>query len=143
MKQMSMSMAERASAMEGYEKLSMRHRDFADEYIRNRGNATQAYLKAYGCALSTATRYGYELARKPEIKEYLKLRNEDFSKDNIADLEECLSILTDILRADDSDRAEKMRAADMRLKTLGAYIDKKEVAAKIDSTTVVNLEIEE
>jgi phage terminase small subunit len=56
--------------------LTIKQMRFCEEYIKNGGNGTQAYLAAYDSnSPSSASIEAYRLLDKPEIKEYvLKLR---------------------------------------------------------------------
>jgi phage terminase small subunit len=60
-----------ANAVEENEKLTAQQKDFCVYYMRNR-NATQAYLKAYGCAYTTANTNGPALLVKTHIKEEVR-----------------------------------------------------------------------
>ena len=51
-------------------KLTKKQKAFADEYLRNGGNATQAAIKA-GYSEKTAKETGYENLTKPHIKDYI------------------------------------------------------------------------
>lgn len=60
-----------AEAVEENEELTQQQRDFCRYFMRNR-NATQAYLKAYGCAYTTANTNGPALLVNTRIKEELR-----------------------------------------------------------------------
>ena len=64
-----------ANAVEENTELTPQQRDFCLYYTRNR-NATQAYLKAYGCLYSTAMVQGHRLLGNPKIQtELARLRD--------------------------------------------------------------------
>lgn len=60
-----------ADAVEENEELTERQKDFCVYFMRNR-NATQAYLKAYGCAYATASTNGPALLRNTRVQEELR-----------------------------------------------------------------------
>lgn len=60
-----------AAAVEENEDLTPQQRDFCVYYSRIK-NATQSYLKAYGCSYNTAMTEGCRLLRNPKIKSELR-----------------------------------------------------------------------
>jgi len=56
-----------AEAVEENKKLTPRRRDFCRYYVKNK-NATQAYLRAYGCLRGAATTNGHRLLQIPLVK---------------------------------------------------------------------------
>lgn len=108
-------------------KLSDRQRKFCELYVKT-GNATQSYMDSYPqkdrvCACSSAN----QLLNQTKIKEYIEILTTRELNDRIADLDECLEILTTFMRDKNASKAERTKAIDLRLKTLGAYIDKKQI----------------
>ena len=75
------------------EKLTLKQKAFADEYIKNGGNATQAAEKA-GYSKKTAYSIGNENLKKPAIKEYIAKQTEQIDKEcnrdimSLADIQE-------------------------------------------------------
>lgn len=113
---------------------------FCEEYIKT-GNATQSYLTAYpNVTYETANNSGSQMLKKPHIIEYLNWLRAQVKADTVADITECLELLTDVMRNGDSTGA-KLKAAEMRLKTLGAFVDKKKV--EVDTPTIIKVSIEE
>lgn len=104
------------------EKLTPKQKKFCDEYLKC-GNATQAAIKA-GYSPKTAKAIGAENLTKPYIKSYIEKRNAQVDKKQIADLEDILRFLTSIIEDEDANKSDRLKAADMRLKTLGAYLDR-------------------
>ena len=80
-------------------KLSVKQKRFADEYIIS-GNATEAYKKAGYSASSdrVAGVEGHKLLRNPKIQTYLKERQKELDSPKIADQQEVLEFLTDVMR---------------------------------------------
>ena len=56
--------------------LTPKQKAFADEYIANKGNATQAAINA-GYSEGTAKEMGYENLTKPHVRAYIDKRLED------------------------------------------------------------------
>lgn len=111
---------------------------FCEEYIKS-GNATAAYLRAYPNAqYNTANAEAPQLLKKPHIKKYLEWLRERVKAPTVADIQECLELLTDIMRNGDTN-GEKLKAAELRLKTLGAFIDKKKI--EVDKPTVIKVSV--
>ena len=111
---------------------------FCEEYITS-GNATVAYLRAYPNAqYNTANAEAPKLLKKPHIKEYLEWLRERVKAPTVADIQECLELLTDVMRNGDTNGV-KLKAAELRLKTLGAFIDKKKI--EVDKPTVIKVSV--
>ena len=55
-----------------YKALDERKKKFVDEYLKNGGNAKQAYLLAYKCKPSTAIGRGHELTKIPAIRDIIE-----------------------------------------------------------------------
>lgn len=118
--------------------LSKRQMDFLDKYVLY-NNAAQAYREIYGNNVKGAGQIAWVILQKPEAQEYLQYAAAQVKTDRIAGLEECLEKITEIIRT--GDKKEVLRALDMRLKTLGAYINKQEVS--VDAPTTINVTIKE
>lgn len=114
--------------------MTLKQKRFCEEYIKS-GNATQA-ATACGYSAKTARQQGQRLLTKKETAEYIKKLNEEITENNIADMRECLEALTQIIRKGND--KNKIAAADLRLKTLGAYIDKKELTGDITITVGID-----
>ena len=78
-------------------KLNARQKKFVAEYIKSGGNAAQAYRNA-GYKEKYAERGAYQLKQKPEIKEYIEGITEAQEKAGVADAQEIMQYLTDVLR---------------------------------------------
>lgn len=75
--------------------LTIKQKAFADEYIINGGNATQAAIKA-GYSKKTAEAIGFENLKKPKITEYIASKVKDTLKCREIDIQEQLNTLLDI-----------------------------------------------
>lgn len=119
--------------------MTERMRRFADFYIIN-PNATAAAIEA-GYSAKTAYSIGERLLRNVEVQAAIQARNKELETSRIADLTECLSFLTQVMRGETTTEriqltkegivrvpakpaiSERNRAAELRLKTLCAFVD--------------------
>lgn len=114
---------------------------FCELYART-SNATEAYLETHPkVSYKTANVNGTRWLKRPELAAYVHELAQSVTDENIADLKECLILLTEVMRTADEQTKNKLKAADMRLKTLGAYIDKKDI--NVNSETKINVTIDE
>lgn len=77
-------------------KLTAKQQRFCDEYLVDL-NATQAAIRA-GYSEKTARSIGNENLQKPDIREYIDARMAEKEKELIADQDEVLKYLTNVLR---------------------------------------------
>ena len=80
------------------DKLTPKQKKFCDEYLKL-GNATQAAKNA-GYSEKTAMSMGGENLRKPQILDYINARQEQIASKDIADIEEIMKYLTDVMRGE-------------------------------------------
>lgn len=52
--------------------LTRKEKNFCEEYVRNGGNASQAYFFAYDTTIENARKAYCKVYRKPEVKEYIR-----------------------------------------------------------------------
>lgn len=122
--------------------LTKKQRRFADEWIANGGNATQAAIAA-GYSEKTARAMGSENLTKPDIIEYIKERTEALDAEKVAQGDEVLAFLTSVMRGDD--RAEIVVVAD-DIPCVETYTDQRnrlkaaEMLAKCHSLMVQKVE---
>ena len=83
--------------------LNPKQKAFADEYIKNGGNATQAAIHA-GYSKRSAGSIGDENLKKPEIKEYIAERQDQIESDRICTLKEIQEFRTRVLRGEEKDQ---------------------------------------
>ena len=79
------------------------------------------------------------------MQQYLDEVNEKLDKEKILTMNECLTLLKEIAYDKENERvstADRLSAIDKRLKTLGAYIDRKQVDPNVN-TTVITVSIDE
>lgn len=82
--------------------LTSNQRAFADEYIRNKGNATQAYLFAYPHIKkeSTAAAAGARLLRNVKVSKYIADRTKEILDNQKMGQDEIITTLASIARRD-------------------------------------------
>ena len=80
--------------------LTSNQRAFADEYIRNKGNATQAYLFAYPNVKkeTTASSNGSKLLRNTKVSKYIADRTKEILDKQKMGQDEIITTLTSIAR---------------------------------------------
>ena len=83
-------------------KLSKKQALFAVEYVRLKGNGTQAAIAA-GYSEKTAATIAKENIRKPHIKKRIEELTEAADAEKIADAKEVLQLLTEIVRGEMSE----------------------------------------
>ena len=103
-------------------KLTDKQRRFADEYIANGGNATQAAAEA-GYSRKTAYSIGAENLRKPQIADYIRERTEAIEEARVAKGDEVLKFLTSIMRGEE--KAETVVVSKDWGATVEEYVDQK------------------
>ena len=105
-------------------KLNERQRRFADEYIIC-GVAETAALRA-GYSEKYARAQSHKLLANVGIATYLKERHKDIESEKIADMKEVKEFWTNLLRDDETDVKDRLKASEYIAKTRGAFIDKQE-----------------
>jgi phage terminase small subunit len=113
--------------------LTPKQKKFCDNYIKS-GNATESAIKAGYNKKYVATNTT-KLLKNTNIQEYIEERNKQLDKKTIASLEEVLEFLTSVIDDEDANKSDRLKAADMRLKTLGAYLER--VEQKTETTIKV------
>lgn len=83
-------------------KLTPKQKAFADEYIRNGGNATQAAIVA-GYSKKTAAYIGAENLKKPYIAAYIAERQKEIESSRICDLKEIQEFRSRVMRGEEKD----------------------------------------
>lgn len=111
--------------------LTERNKLFIRDYVKSGcKNMTGSYMKIYDTkGRRRSADEASRILKSEKGREYMQSLIQPAEDETIATLNECLHILTDIMRDEKSTKAEKLKAIDMRLKTLGAYMDKVQVSA--------------
>ena len=122
--------------------LTKKEKAFAEEYVRNGGNATQAYLFAYDCCYDTAHKEGYRVLKRPGVKEYVTQLQKDAYAAACINAERVALKLAEIAFADKDDEAygpsSQLKALDLLQKQLGLQHQK--VEADISTDIIINIE---
>lgn len=83
--------------------LNLKQIRFADEYIRNGGNGTQAAITA-GYSPKTAAQQASRLLKDANLSEYIAQRQAEIDSVNIASLKEIQEFRTRVLRGEEKDQ---------------------------------------
>lgn len=123
--------------------LTAKEKAFCEAYVYEGLSATGAYLKAYDCKYTTANNAGWQVLRKPHIKEYIEaLQKEAFNSACIS-AEKVALKLSEIAFAEKGDSnynaTAQLKALDLLQKQLGVQYQKIEA----DVSTDINISIEE
>lgn len=107
--------------------LNIKQKRFADFYIQS-GNATESYIKAgYTAEGHSAEANASRLLRNDEVLKYIEQRNSHMDVQSIADIEETKRFWTQIMRDENVDLKDRLKASEYIAKTNGAFIEKREV----------------
>lgn len=145
--------------MKKKDKLTLKQKKFADEYIIS-GNATEAAIEA-GYAKRAAYQQGAENLKKPHIKTYIAERLEAINSAKIADQTEVLQYLTAVMRGTTQsavvviegegdgfssarlmdktpDEKEKLKAAELLGKRYGTFTEKVDISGDMSLSIEVD-----
>lgn len=106
--------------------MNVRQQKFCDYYLQS-GNATDAAKKA-GYSERTAYSIGEENLKKPEIKKYLAEHEKKAHKERIATAEEILEFLSDTMRDNETERKDRLKAAELLGKRYVLFTDRLEAS---------------
>lgn len=118
--------------------LNLNQQRFVEEYIKT-GNATQSYKTAYNQEMDTDTAKanGCRLLTNDNIKEAIEAKNREIADNSIATVAEIKRYLSDMLRNAEKPDKTILKAAELLLKTEGAFLDR----AQIQTDGTVTLEL--
>ena len=105
--------------------LNERQRRFANEYAIS-GNAYQS-AKSAGYSEKYAKAQSHRLLENVGIKEAIEERNKAVESEKIADMKEVKEFWSNLLRDDENDVKDRLKASEYIAKTQGAFIDKQDV----------------
>lgn len=106
-------------------RLTPKQQLFCDYYLQS-GNATESAIKA-GYSKKTARFVGSENLTKHNIKEYIKKYQDEQKSSRIADINEIKEFWTNLLRSDQYEPKDRIKASELLGKTAGAFLDKQEI----------------
>jgi phage terminase small subunit len=122
--------------------LTAKEKKFAEEYVRNSGNATQAYLFAYECSYDTAHKEGWRVLKRDGVKEYVTALQKEAFNAACINAERVALKLAEIAFADKEDEAygpsSQLKALDLLQKQLGLQHQK--IDADINTDIIINIE---
>jgi phage terminase small subunit len=115
-------------------KLTPKQQAFVDYYISNGGNGGDAYKKAYSSCKKddTARVNASRLLTNANVKEYIAEKNNQISNNRIADMKEVKEFWSNVLRGEESDMKDRLKASEFIAKTNGAFLDKIEHSGTVD-----------
>lgn len=118
---------------------------FINEYLTNGFNASQAYLKVFKCAKSSASALGARYFNQPEVKEEVYKRQKELFEALSINAERIAAELAEIAFAPKGDKdyntTAKLKALDLLQKQLS--LQNQNVTAKVESNIInVNIETE-
>lgn len=145
--------------MKRKDKLTLKQKKFADEYIIS-GNATQSAIKA-GYSKKTAGVIAVENLEKPNIKAYIDERLKELDDKAIAKQEEVLQYLTAVMRGQSKsavvvieglgeglsearlmnktpDEKDRIKAAELLGKRYGAFTEKVDISGDMSLSIEVD-----
>ena len=145
--------------MKKKDKLTLKQKKFADEYIIS-GNATQSAIKA-GYSKKTAGVIAVENLEKPNIKAYIDERLKELDDKAIAKQEEVLQYLTAVMRGQSKsavvvieglgeglsearlmnktpDEKDRIKAAELLGKRYGAFTEKVDISGDMSLSIEVD-----
>lgn len=107
--------------------LNIKQKRFADYYIET-GNATTSYLRAgYEAEGNAAEVNASRLLRNAKVQEYINERNAQLDVEFIADITETKRFWTELMRDENADVKDRLKASEYIAKTNGAFVEKKEL----------------
>lgn len=121
--------------------MTARQKAFAEYYAAS-GNATQSALKA-GYSETYAKTRTHLLLKNVEICRYIKELTSNIQDKRIADMQEVQQMWTSILRDAEEKTADRLKASEYIAKVNGAFLDKVEVKADVQTNAVQKLTTEE
>lgn len=109
------------------EELNIRQKKFADYFIQT-GNAKESYLKAgYTAEGNAAEVNASRLLRNDKVLDYIEERNKELDAQFIANIEEIKRFWTRIVRDEEADLRDRLKASEYIAKTSGAFIERREI----------------
>lgn len=100
--------------------MNLKQRRFA-EYFSETGNATEAAKRA-GYSPRTAASIGSENLRKPELLAYIRELQDQAAAPRIASLLQVKAHVSDVLRDPSEATGARLKAAELLLKSSGAFV---------------------
>jgi len=100
----------------------------ADAYITHGGNQSKAAV-AVGYTPAYARSSAHRLFADQDVRRRIEQRNADMDGERIARMEEINAFWTAIMRDEERDLRDRMKASELRAKAAGGFLDKGDAAA--------------
>lgn len=101
--------------------MNLKRQMFCEYYLGEcKGNAEQAAIKA-GYKPAYARSQASRLLTFPEVREYIENKCQQLSTDNIANIEDVQAFWTSIMRDEDEEVKNRLRASELLAKAKGAF----------------------
>jgi len=116
-------------------KTDIKYTDFANEYIKNGGNARQAYQKVYpNVKDTTADVNGSKLLRNAKVQDIITKLQKEIADKELVTKEEVIEALKRIaMTAEAGDQLAVARSCWQDLgKTNGSFVERQEIKADVD-----------
>lgn len=110
-------------------KLTLKQKRFADEYIIS-GNLYQSAIKA-GYSANYAKAQSHKLLENVGIQQYIEERQNLLDQEKVATMKEIQEFWASVLRNNDEDMKNRLKASEFIAKTKGAFVDKVEHSGKV------------
>lgn len=98
-------------------------RAIADAYIENGGNQEKAVIAA-GYSARYARGNAHKLVANSGVQRMIGKRNAEIADSRIADMEEINAFWTAIMRDEEADRRDRLKASELRARAAGMFIDR-------------------
>lgn len=109
--------------------MTARVKKFCDEYLVS-GNATDAAKKA-GYSQKTGYSQGQRLLKNAEVSEYLEKRMQELQSAKIASAEEVLQYITSVVRSENEETKDRLKASELLAKRYGMLTDRVNITGAI------------
>jgi phage terminase small subunit len=118
-------------------KLNERQKAFADHFIRL-GNATEAAIKA-GYSHKYAGQNADKLLKNTNIQAYIKERNKQIESTRIADMTEVKEFWSSVLRNEEAELKDRLKASEYIAKTNAAFVEKVQHDGNVGINIVIGI----
>ena len=98
-------------------------RAIADAYIENGGNQEKAVIAA-GYSARYARGNAHKLVANSGVQRMIGERNAEIADSRIADMEEINAFWTAIMRDEEADWRDRLKASELRARAAGMFIDR-------------------
>ena len=124
------------------DELTRKEKNFCEEYVRNGGNASQAYFYAYDTTIENARKAYCKVYRKPRVKEYIReLQKAEFEAACITAERIGLKLAEIAFAAKDDEvygASAQLKALDLLQKQLS--LQHQTIDANVSTDIVINIE---